>query len=89
MSLKVIKFSAVWCPPCRALQPIWDQLVDEINDVEFEMVDIDKDEENKSGTYNVRAVPTIVFVKDGKAVDSMVGLRSAADIKERIEQYKG
>lgn len=86
--LKVIKFSATWCGPCRALQPIWDQLVDDINDVEFEAVDIDTSGELAT-KYSVRAVPTMVFVKGGTVVETLVGLRSAAEIKEVIEKHKG
>jgi len=87
MSLKLIKFSAIWCPPCRALQPVWEQLVDEIHDVEFEAVDVDN-EPKLAKQYKVSAVPTIVFVKNGKVADSMVGIRSAADIKAKIEELK-
>jgi len=87
MSLKLIKFSAVWCPPCKVLQPVWEQLVDEIHDVEFESVDIDK-EPKLATQYKISAVPTIVFIKNGTKMDSMVGVRSAADIKARIDSLK-
>ena len=87
MSLKVMKFSAIWCPPCKALQPIWEKLVDEMHDVEFEAIDIDK-EPKITKQYGVSAVPTIVFVKNGSAVESMVGLHRYDDIKAKIEELK-
>ena len=87
MSLKLLRFGAIWCPPCNALKPIWEKIVGEYNDVEFEAVDID--ESPKLATlYRIMSVPTIVFLKDGKVIDSMVGLQTEAEIKERIERYK-
>ena len=84
MGLKIMKFSAVWCPPCRVLQPIWDQLVDDIHGVEFVAVDIDK-EPKLASQYSVSAVPTILFLRDGAVVDSMIGLHKEADIRNKID----
>ena len=85
--LKAIKFSAIWCPPCKMLSPIWDQLVDDISDVEFDRVDID-DNPDEASKYNVSAVPTIVFIKDEQVVGQIVGLRSYDDLKAEIEKHK-
>lgn len=86
MSVKAIKFSATWCPPCRMLQPIWDQLVDDLSQdgIQFESVDIDQ-EPGKATQYRVSAVPTIVFLKDGVVVDTLVGLRKDAELRSKLE----
>lgn len=87
MSLKIIKFGAVWCGPCRMLQPLWDQLVDDIHDVEFVSIDIDKEPE-LAKQYHVSAVPTMLFIKDDKVVDSMIGLHKEVDIRNKIDLVK-
>lgn len=87
MSLKIIKFGAVWCGPCRMLQPLWDQLVDDIHDVEFVSIDIDKEPE-LAKQYHVSAVPTMLFIKDDQVVDSMIGLHKEADIRNKIDLVK-
>ena len=85
MNLKVIKFSAIWCGPCKTLQPIWDQLVDDVSGVEFVSVDID-DEPKLVSRYSVSAVPTILFIKDGTVIDSLIGLHKEADIRAKVDQ---
>ena len=59
--LKVVKFQAEWCGPCKTLTPIWNVVADNFDDVEFEVIDIDLDPDT-TAKYSVRAVPTIVFV---------------------------
>ena len=87
MALKVIKFSAVWCGPCQMMNPIFDRVAESMEDVEFIKVDID-DDPGMATDYNIRSVPTIVFEKDGVAVDSMVGLVTEQTLMERIEGHK-
>jgi len=87
MTLKVIKFSASWCGPCKTLKPVWNQVSSTIDDVEFEVIDIDLDPDT-TAKYSVRAVPTIVFVKDGDKVDELVGLCSAETLTKKIEEWR-
>lgn len=84
MSLKVMKFSAIWCAPCRAMQQSWDELVDETPGVEFVSVDIDV-ESGLAAQYNIMSIPTVLFVKDGVVTETLVGLRKKADLSEVIE----
>lgn len=84
MSLKVIRFSAAWCGPCVILQPIWDKLASDTDGVDFVSVDIDNDTELAS-QYRISAVPTILFIKDGAVVDSLIGLHKEADIRSTID----
>ena len=85
--LKVLKFSATWCPPCRMLQPIWDEVVDEVHDVAFEMVDIDKDP-GLARQYGISAVPTMVFLKDDNVAATLMGLRPKQDILDTIDNLR-
>lgn len=89
MSLKVLKFGAVWCPPCQALKPIIEKLAEEMEDVEFVSVDIDDESKIELVTkYKITAVPTMIFLKDDVVADSMVGLHKESVIKAKIEELK-
>jgi thioredoxin 1 len=82
---KAIKFSAVWCPPCRALVPIWIDIAQEkeFKDIEFQTVDTDHSPE-LAQKYSVQSLPTIVFIKDDAVVDTLVGLAKPDVIREKL-----
>ena len=81
--LKVIKFSAVWCPPCNALAPIFTKVMEGFPGVEVELCDIDENPD-LALKMNIRSVPTIVFLVDGKVMDSIVGLVKKEEIILRV-----
>jgi len=85
--LKVTKYGAEWCAPCKLLSPIFKMISESTEGVEFVSVDIDEEPE-LSTTMNIRSVPTLIFEKDGAVVDSMVGLAKEQDIRDRIEGLK-
>lgn len=81
--LVLIDFFAEWCAPCMQLMPIIEALEKEFPGVCFYRLDV---EEYKgiANEYNVRAIPFLLFLKDGKKVDEMVGNQSKGLIIERI-----
>jgi thioredoxin 1 len=85
--LKLIKFSAEWCAPCRMLEPIFAKVESTVTDVSFETVDIDENP-MRAQQMGVAAVPTIIIEKDGKVVDSLVGLQREAAILNAISKWK-
>jgi thioredoxin 1 len=85
--LRLLKFSANWCGPCRAMKTIIETLKIEESDVEFEEIDIDEDQETSS-QFSIKAIPTIVFLKDGKEVDRLIGLNDKASIKAKIDTWR-
>jgi len=87
MSLKVVRFSAEWCQPCKLLSKVMDRISENMPDVSFETIDIDEQPELAS-SMAVRAVPTMVFIKDGKIVDVIVGLQKEAYIVSMINKWK-
>ena len=85
--LKVIKFSASWCGPCKQLSPIFDQVKSEVSGVSFQDVDVDA-ESALSIKYNVRGVPTIIIEKDGQEVKRLVGMQQKTSLTSAINSFK-
>jgi thioredoxin 1 len=76
MSVEVLKFSATWCGPCRALAQTLK------NAKEVKNIDIDSDRE-LAMKYGIRSVPTLVFLKDGVEVHRKSGSMSL-DVYQQI-----
>lgn len=79
---EILYFSAPWCAPCKQLGPIMDSLQGQIN---FRKIDVDNDTE-LSTKYGVRNIPTLVLLKNGKAVNRTTGLQSKQQI---LDFYNG
>ncbi|XP_070541288.1 thioredoxin-like [Ptychodera flava] len=70
--LVTVDFTAAWCPPCQSIGPKFEALSDEITDVVFLKVDVDDNSETAE-TYNISAMPTFVFFKNGKELERFSG----------------
>lgn len=85
--LKVTKFSASWCQPCKVLAPIFNEVKSEVGDVMYQDVDVDQNSD-LAIQYKVRGVPTIVIEKDGQEVKRIVGMSNKANLVSTINSYK-
>ena len=81
--IKVIDFNAAWCGPCKMMKPEIESLESEMSDIDFGSVDIDA-EPQLAMKYKVELIPTILFIKDGQAVSTSVGLKKRDEIRETI-----
>lgn len=76
----LLEFSAVWCAPCKMLEPVLEELASEWGqDVLVAKLDVDQNPEI-AGNYNVLSIPTTMLFKDGEVLERMVGFQP----KERI-----
>ncbi len=83
--LHMIDFWATWCGPCRMVAPIVSELADEYQDKGLRVGKLDVDS-NPSTTarFNVTSIPSILFFKDGKLVDRVVGAVPRPHLEEKV-----
>ncbi|HIZ16211.1 MAG TPA: thioredoxin [Firmicutes bacterium] len=84
--LVLVDFYADWCMPCKMLSPILEELSEEIDDVKIVKVNTDKNQELAS-SFGIMSIPTLLFVKDGKVIDTMVGMRPKEELERVIKSY--
>ena len=82
--VKVKRFTATWCGPCKQLAPIFEQLKTEISEVSFETIDVDQNPE-LTQQYMVTSVPTVVIEKDGQSVQRYTGVQPKSTYVLRIK----
>lgn len=81
----VIDFWAEWCGPCRVVAPIVDELAAEYEGRAMICKCNVEDNDDLVAKYLVRNIPTLVFIKDGKQVDKIVGATTKEEITAKLQ----
>ncbi len=85
--LAVVDFWAAWCAPCRMIAPIVEQLAaDYAGKVTVAKLDVDTNQRT-AARFNVRSIPTILFFKDGKLVDQVVGAVPRPQLEAKFREH--
>ncbi|KAJ8754608.1 hypothetical protein K2173_010699 [Erythroxylum novogranatense] len=81
----IIHFTASWCMPSVAMNPLFEELAKNYKNILFLSVDVDEVQEVAS-KMNVKAMPTFVFMREEAQVDKLVGA-NPEEIKKRINGF--
>ncbi|MDD3661506.1 MAG: thioredoxin [Candidatus Dojkabacteria bacterium] len=83
----LVDFWASWCMPCQMLNPILDQVEQELGD-EVKMCKVNVDENRKTAEeYRIMSIPAVFVFKDGKQVEELIGLRQKEDYVRAVRQH--
>jgi thioredoxin 1 len=85
MTVTLKDFYADWCGPCKTQDPILDELEAEWEDVSFEKVNVDE-EQDVANEYQVRSLPTLIIENDDGIVERFVGVTQADDIEDALQK---
>jgi thioredoxin 1 len=83
--LFMVDFWAEWCGPCKAVAPVLEDLARE-SDGRVTLAKVNVDENHElAGRYGIRSIPTILFMKQGKVLDQVIGAVPRAKLKEKLD----
>jgi thioredoxin 1 len=83
----LIDLWADWCGPCMKLSPLIEEISNEVEDVKFCKINVD-DEPELAAFFQASSIPMLVFIKDGKIADAIIGVRPKKDIMRFINENK-
>ena len=82
----LLDFWATWCGPCKMIAPSLDELSEEMPNVKFVKIDIDKNS-GYAGQLGIMSIPTLLIYKNGEVVGKQVGAIPKDSIKNFIESF--
>jgi thioredoxin 1 len=81
----IVDFWAEWCGPCKMIAPLLDEIAKE-NAATVKVAKVNVDEnQSLSFKYNIKAIPSLLFFKNGQLRDQVTGMTSKKDLLGRIE----
>lgn len=85
--LVLVDFWATWCGPCQVMGPIIDELAHDFEGKNIKIGKINIDENSEMAEkYGVMSIPNLVFFKDGKVADQLLGVQSKKTLGEKIKK---
>ncbi len=84
----LVDFWAEWCQPCQTLKPMLEKLADEYRGA-FLLAKVNADREPElAGHLQVRSLPTVMLIRDGQIVETLVGAQPESAYRKLVDLYK-
>ena len=81
----LVDFWATWCGPCKRLAPQMEELEKKYTNVHFYKLNVDETEDIVK-KYKITAMPTILYFKSGKLIDTVIGV-NVTNIIDTLEKH--
>jgi thioredoxin 1 len=81
----LVDFTAAWCPPCRVMKPVLEQLAAERDDLRVVQIDVDQNQAT-AAQYGVMSMPTFMVFKAGAPVAKLVGSRPKRRLAQELDE---
>lgn len=81
----LLDFWASWCTPCSMLSPVVDEVANEMPSIKVGKINIDE-EEDLASRFNVMSIPTLVYIKNGNVINTIVGVVPKTSILQMVQE---
>lgn len=82
----LVDFWAVWCPPCKAMNPIVEEVAKAFPSLNVVKVNTSENPD-LSTEYRIQSIPSFILFKDGEIVHQWTGLTGMAEMEKLLEKY--
>ena len=83
----ILYFTADWCGPCKKVRPIVDELNRDQSYAKFQVIDVDSEQE-LARKFEVKSIPTFIFIKDGTEINRLTGAQTREKLLEMLKDEK-